>query len=79
MAGLIDPIIQDQYGDPAENGEPTALPDAYIVITLGSLEGTTPSTSITMPIRPIKARFQITRLFPIPLLLDLYLKERQWR
>lgn len=42
MAGLIDPIIQDQYGDPAENGEPTALPDAYIVITLGSLEGTTP-------------------------------------
>lgn len=41
MAGLIDPLIQDQYGTPSENGTPS-LPDAYIVITLGNLVGTTP-------------------------------------
>lgn len=42
MAGLINPLVQDQYGNPSDaNGSPP-LPDPYVVITLGNLLGTTP-------------------------------------
>ncbi len=39
MAGLINPLVQDQYASPASNGTPS-LPNAYVVVTLGNLTGT---------------------------------------